>query len=175
MILLSFLFFIFFAFGKRLRKGLCFKNALYVSLQQPLLGPYQPLLRPFQSPLRSFTLPFPFSSKTLPASLLPGFSNSHQNLYHKRRQHATGKKDKGSRKILVNKWTFLDASSHLYKRVRPSVGPSFRNAFFLIEEMKVSHVWHQGGLVTSQKCRIASLHLYRKVCLLVCTSILELS
>ena len=62
---------------------------------------------------------------------------------------------------------FLDASSHLYKRVCPSVGwfvrPSVRPSvmrFFQIEEMKVFlRVCHQGGLVTSQKCRIASLHL----------------
>ena len=42
--------------------------------------------------------------------------------------------------------------------VRPSVGPSVGNAFFLITKMKVFlHDRHQGGPGTSQKCRIASL------------------
>ena len=31
---------------------------------------------------------------------------------------------------------FLDGSSHLYKRVGPSVGPSVGNAFFLIPKMR---------------------------------------
>ena len=54
---------------------------------------------------------------------------------------------------------FLDASSHLYKRVCPSVGPSvgWLVAFFLIAKMKVFlHVCHQGGPGTTQKCRLAS-------------------
>ena len=57
---------------------------------------------------------------------------------------------------------FLDASTHLYKRVCPSVGrsvgPLVGDAFFSIAKMKIFlHVCHQGGPGTSQKCRITSL------------------
>ena len=37
--------------------------------------------------------------------------------------------------LSVTDFLFLDASSHLYKRVCPSVRPSVRNAFFLIAEI----------------------------------------
>ena len=51
---------------------------------------------------------------------------------------------------------FLDASSHLYKRVYPSVGPS--PVIFKIEKNEGFFlVYYQGGPGTSQKCRIASL------------------
>ena len=68
---------------------------------------------------------------------------------------------------------FLDAFSHLYKRVCPSVGRSVRpsvgrsvrpsvgrsvTSYFKNLKMKVFlRVFHQGSLQTSQKCRIASL------------------
>ena len=59
---------------------------------------------------------------------------------------------------------FLDASLHLYKRVCPSVGPSVRwlvrrsaTSYFQNLKMEVFVcVFHQGSLLTSQKCRIAS-------------------
>ena len=65
----------------------------------------------------------------------------------------------------VQQTSFLDASSHLYKRVCQSVRPSVGwlvgrsvTRFFLIAKMKVFlHVCHQGGPGTSQKCRITSL------------------
>ena len=68
-------------------------------------------------------------------------------------------------------YLFLDASSHLYKRVCPSVGRSVRpsvgrsvrrsvTSYFLFSKMKgFLHVCHQTGLETSQKCGIASFHL----------------
>ena len=61
--------------------------------------------------------------------------------------------------------SFLDASSHLYKRVcpsvrrsvGPSVGPSVTSYFQNRKMELLLHECHQGGPVTSQKCRIASL------------------
>ena len=66
---------------------------------------------------------------------------------------------------------FLDASSHLYKRVCPSVGGSVIR-FFLLQKIKVFlHVCHQGVPGTSQKCRIASLQIGMSVDPSVCLRI----
>ena len=73
---------------------------------------------------------------------------------------------------------FLDASSHLYKRVCPSVGrsvgpsvrPSVGNAFFL-RLQKWRFFFMYVIREAQEHYRNVELHLYRKVCLLVRPSV----
>ena len=73
--------------------------------------------------------------------------------------------------------TFLDASSHLYKRVCPSVGPSVRRSVGRsVRNQLFSKSKNEGfsSCISSGKptnITNIELHLYRKVCLLVRPSV----
>ena len=74
---------------------------------------------------------------------------------------------------------FLDASSHLYKRVCPSVGPSvgwlFRNAFFFsLQKWRFFFMYVIREPQEHHSVSNVGLHL-RKACLFVRPTILELS
>ena len=84
--------------------------------------------------------------------------------------------------LIVSIPQFLDASSHLYKRVCPSVGPSVRrlvclsvrNAFFF-KLQKRRFLFMYVTREAREHHRNVELHLCRKVFLLVRPSIFELS